>query len=180
MKGLLFWLKLLLFGGRPIPDTLRPGNALPDFIAVDEQGREVNSQDLRGAPAVILFVRGNWCPFCDRQVKQLTGNYRDIVNQGAKLILVTPKPLQTTRRVAEFFAVDFDFWLDEKLHIARELGLLMESGVPKSYESEYGADTSWPAALIVDAEGVIRYTNLSKRISDRPDPEELLSELRRL
>ncbi len=180
MKGLLFWLKLLIFGGRPVPDVLKPGQPLPDFEAVDERGDKVGTADLRGAPAALLFVRGSWCPFCDRQVKKLTKHYREIVDLGAKLILVTPKPLETTRRVAEFFEVDFDFWLDEQLHVAKQLGLLLESGVPGDYEKEYGPDTAWPAAVIVDADGVIRYANLSKRISDRPDPQELLSQLRRL
>ncbi len=180
MKGLLFWLKLLIFGGRPVPQTLRPGQPLPQFEAIDEQGERLRSEALKGAPAVLLFVRGNWCPFCDRQVKKLTKHYRDIIELGAKLILVTPKPLETTRRVAEFFDVDFDFWLDEDLGIAKQLGLLLEDGVPGDYHKEYGADTMWPAAVIVDAAGTIRYTNLSKRIADRPDPLELLNQLRRL
>jgi peroxiredoxin len=180
MKGLLFWIKLLIFGGRPVPEVLKPGKALPDFEATGEQGETVRSADLRGAPAALLFVRGSWCPFCDRQVKKLTKHYREIVDLGARLILVTPKPLETTRRVAEFFEVEFDFWLDEDLHIARQLGLLFESGVPRDFQKEYGPDTAWPAAIVVDADGIIRYTNLSKRISDRPDPGELLSQLRRL
>ena len=33
-----------------------------------------------GALAVILFVRGNWCPFCNAQVKELTQYYREIRN----------------------------------------------------------------------------------------------------
>jgi peroxiredoxin len=179
MKGLLFWLKLLLFGGRPVPDVLQPGQPLPDFEAVDEHGTRVRSADLAGKPTAMLFVRGNWCPFCNRQVHNLTRHYRDITEMGARLIFVTPKPLETTRRVAQFFQVEFDFWLDEDLAIARKLGLLLEDGVPASYEKEYGHDTHWPAALVVDAAGVIRYAKLSKRISDRPDPRELLTELRR-
>ena len=132
-----------------------------------------------GTPAVILFVRGNWCPFCSRQVSNLTQYYREIVDLGARLILITPKPLETTRRVAKFFEVEFDFWLDEDLALTRQLGLLQKGGVPKDYDAEYGRDTIWPTALVVDADGVIRYTELSKHISDRPDPELLLRELRK-
>ena len=51
--------------------------------------------------------------FCSKQVKNLTGYYKDIVDLGAKLIVITPKPLETTRRVAQFFEVEFDFWLDD-------------------------------------------------------------------
>ena len=139
----------------------------------------MRSMELHGSPTVILFVRGNWCPFCSRQVSNLTQHYRDIVELGAKLILITPRPLETTRRVAEFFKVEFDFWLDDELAITRQLGLLQKGGVPKGYGKEYGGDTIWPTAMVVDASGIIAYTELSKHISDRPDPKTLLREVRK-
>lgn len=171
------WIRIR--GLRATPPQLRPGSPLPDFRASDEQGDPVRSVELHGAPAVILFVRGNWCPFCSRQVSNLTRHYRDIVGLGARLILVTPKPLETTRRVAEFFKVEFDFWLDQNLNVTKQLGLLQEGGVPGDYRKEYGSDTIWPTALIVDAAGIIRHTELSKHISDRPDPRLLLREIRK-
>lgn len=162
-----------------MPAQLKPGCPLPDFHAADEQGDPVRSTQLHGSPTVILFVRGNWCPFCSSQVKNLTKYYKDIIDLGAKLVLLTPKPLQTTRRVAEFFEVEFEFWLDDSLEVTRTLGLLLKSGVPGDYNKEYGRDTVWPTALVVDAAGIIRFTALSKHISDRPDPELLLRELKK-
>jgi peroxiredoxin len=174
------WYLLTQRGLRQTPATLKPGSPLPDFQARDEQGNPLRSAELRGKPVVILFVRGNWCPFCNAQVKNLTKYYKDITGQGARLILITPRPLETTRRVASFFEVDFEFWLDADLAIAKQLSLLHVAGVPKSYDKEYGRDTVWPASLVVDSAGVIRYTELSKHISDRPDPELLLRELRKV
>lgn len=162
---------------RPVPEALRRGRPLPDFVAVDEQGNPLRSTDLHGTPAVIIFVRGNWCPFCDRQVKNLTGYYKQIVDLGAKIIFVTPKPLETTRRVAEFFEVEFDFWLDKSLAATRQLGLLFEAAVPADYRKEYGDDSVWPTSLVIDAAGIIRYVALSKHIIDRPNPKTLLREL---
>jgi len=159
---------------RAVPPALRPGNRLPAFTARDEEGRTVSSADLVGRSAVILFVRGSWCPFCSRQVEDLTRYYKEINETGAHLILITPKPLETTRRVARFFDVEFEFWLDESLAIGRQLGLVLESGVPKDYEAEYGNDTLWPTTLVVDADGIIRHTELSRFIADRPDPGKLL------
>lgn len=164
-------------GRRRVPDALRRGQPLPSFGALDEQGRSLNSADLVGMPVVMMFVRGNWCPFCSKQVKNLTGYYKKINDLGARLVLVTPKPLETTRRVAEFFQVEFEFWLDESLAATRQLGLLLESAVPSGYEKEYGRDTMWPASLVVDADGVIRYVEVSKHIVDRPNPRTLLREL---
>ena len=164
-------------GRRPVPEQLRRGQPLPDFEALDEAGNRLDSKELRGTPVVMIFVRGNWCPFCSRQVKNLTGYYKDIVDSGAKLIFVTPRPQETTRRVAEFFDVEFEFWLDESLAATRKFGLLLESAVPQDYYPEYGSDTVWPTSLVIDAEGVIRYVELSKHIIDRPNPKTLLREL---
>ncbi|MCH9696049.1 MAG: peroxiredoxin family protein [Gammaproteobacteria bacterium] len=164
--------------GRPVPESLQQGERLPDFHAVDEHGGPLRSAELLGTPSVILFVRGNWCPFCTRQVKNLSEHYKRIVDLGARLILVTPKPLETTRRVAEFYEVEFEFWLDEDLTVARQLGLLHGEGVPGPHRKEYGPDTVWPTAVVVDANGIIRFTKLSKHIVDRPNPETLLQELR--
>ncbi|RZV34113.1 MAG: redoxin domain-containing protein [Chromatiales bacterium] len=173
------WWWLTQRGLRATPPLLKPGSPLPDFRAIDEQGDPVRSVELHGSPTVLLFVRGNWCPFCSRQVSNLTQHYRDIIDLGAKLILITPKPLETTRRVADFFKVEFDFWLDDELAVTQQLGLLQKGGVPGDYDKEYGKDTVWPTAMVVDTAGIIRYTELSKHISDRPDPETLLGEVRK-
>jgi peroxiredoxin len=165
-------------GGRAVPDLLRPGQQLPSFIASDENGNQLKSDDLRGRPTVILFVRGTWCPFCSKQVANLTKRYKDINDLGARLILITPKPLKTTRRVAEFFEVEFEFWLDESLEIAKKFGLVLSKGVPADFQTEYGEDTVWPTSLVVDGNGIIRHTSLSKFIVDRPDPNKLLNAVR--
>ena len=168
-----------LHGARPVPEQLRRGKPLPEFSALDEAGKPLESRDLRGTPVVMIFVRGNWCPFCSRQVKNLTGYYKDIVDRGARLIFVTPRPQETTRRVAEFFNVELEFWLDESLTATRKLGLLLEAAVPRDYYKEYGSDTIWPTSLVIDASGVIRYVALSKHIVDRPNPKTLLRELQK-
>jgi len=165
---------------KPVPDNIRPGQPLPQFQAVDENGDRLSSSDLAGAPAILLFVRGSWCPFCSKQVADLTKVYKEITDAGAKLILLTPKPLETTRRVAEIFGVEFDFWLDESLEIAQQLGIVLEAGVPDEQRKEYGEDTVWPTSLVVDADGVIRFTEISRFLVDRPNPEKLLQIVRNL
>ena len=166
--------------GPKVPEALRTGRPLPDIEALDEEGNDVRSSDLRGKPAVILFVRGNWCPFCSKQVEKLTAHYKEITDLGARLVLITPKPLSTTRRVARFFEVEFEFWMDTELRIAKSLGLLYPHGVPKDSLEEYGEDTVWPTALVVDNDGVIRYSKLSRLLFDRPNPELLVRELKKI
>lgn len=176
----ILWLTRDKLRGRQVPTDLRPGNPLPEFAAVDEHGNRLESSTLRGTATILLFVRGTWCPFCSKQVANLTKFYKEITDSGARLVLVTPRPLDTTRRVADLFEVEFEFWLDESLGIAKGLGLVQESGVPDDYRSEYGEDTVWPTTLVIDAEGIIRHTELSRFIADRPNPQKLLAIVKKL
>jgi peroxiredoxin len=174
------WIAFKRKAGPALPENLRIGRQLPDFTAVDDTGNVVGSRQLLGSPTILFFVRGRWCPFCTRQVEQLVGHYREMTALGAKLVFITPKPVETTRRVAEFFKVEFEYWLDDDLSAARQLGLLLPGGVPAGFEKEYGEDTMWPATFIVDSDGIIRFAKLSRLIVDRPDPKVLLRALRQL
>lgn len=166
--------------GKPAPVSLRIGQALPDFSAENEDGETVRTTDLHGKPAVLLFLRGNWCPFCNRQVEDLTQHYKEITDLGARLIFVTPKPLATTRRVADIFGVQFEFWLDPELTAAKQLGLVHTAGVPGKHRDQFGTDTVWPTSIVTNAEGVITYVAQSRRIVDRPNSQELMQQIRKL
>ena len=165
---------------RPPNPVLRRGQPLPNFEVTTDSGDSIDVNTIVGTPAVILFVRGNWCPFCNSQVENLIVHYKEIVDLGARLILVTPKPQKTTQRVAEFFDVDCEFWFDKDLIAARQLGLLHASAVPDGHRDEYGNDTVWPMALVIDSNGTIVYAEQSRTPAERPDAKTLLDELRRV
>lgn len=163
-----------------VAPQLTAGRFLPDITLRDDQGEPVTWQDLSGKPAVVIFLRGSWCPFCNSQVKDLTNHYREINATGAGLVFVTPKPLDTTRRVAEIFDVDFTFWIDENLAMAKALGIHATDEVPKDLREKFGSDTVKPTSVIIDANGMIAYATTSNDVRARPEPELLLGELRKL
>ncbi len=156
------------------------GRRIPDFTVRTEDGEPAGPTDLRGLPAVIIFLRGNWCPFCSSQVEGLTRHYRRINELGARLILVVPEPQQTTRRVADLFDVDFTFWLDPGLNAAETLGIVHPGGVPEEQRADFGPDTLRPVSVVVDSEGIIRYAYRSRDPRERPDPAEFVKVLERL
>jgi peroxiredoxin len=159
---------------------IRKGKPLPEFDAVDDDGKPVNSRSLLGRKAVLLFVRGSWCPFCSEQVKELTAHYKAISDLGGELIIVTRRPLDTTRRVADMFDVKFTFWLDENLAAAESLQLVDASGVPDEVAENYGKRTIRPTAIVVDADGIVRYAYRSPSVASRPNPRELVRVLEKL
>lgn len=151
------------------------GSQLPAFDCELEDGTTVSSESLRGKRAVILFVRGSWCPFCSEQVQALTDHYRQISETGGQLVIITRRPLETTKRVAEQFNVAFDFWLDKSLVAASALGLVDDQDIPERFHDDFGRRTILPTVLVVDAQGTIRFSYRSPKPSDRPDPATFMS-----
>jgi peroxiredoxin len=160
--------------GRTVNERIRPGETLPEVTAQDLSGNTVSTRDLAGSPALLMFFRGNWCPFCDAQVRQLAGQYRELNQRGVRLVFVSPQPADLTRRVAQSLDVAVDFWVDADCNAARGLGLLQENGVPVGLRGRYGRDTVLPTAILLDADGRVIYTDETDNYRIRPRPEVFL------
>ncbi len=161
--------------GRRLNEKLAVGRVMPDFHATDADGQPVRASDLRGRPVLYMFYRGNWCPFCMAQVKEITQRYRELASRGVELVLVSPQPTDLTRRVAEMFEVPCRFWADRDLSAAAELGIIHDEGVPPgSLRNRFGPDTVLPTVVIVDPQGRILFTDQTENYRVRPDPDIFL------
>ncbi len=163
--------------GRRINPLLDIGKRLPKFVAEDLDGSSVSSDSLVGKPALYMFYRGNWCPFCSAQVKELTGRYKEIIDRGVEVALVSPQPPDFTKRIADLFKVPFHFWVDRDYQAARTLDILHRQGVPAGQREKFGADTVLPTVIITDAQGQIIYTDQTDNYRVRPKPERFLAAL---
>ena len=78
---------------------IEKGQPLPEFSALNLDEKPVYSRDLLGKPALLMFYRGNWCPFCVVQVKELAAAYRELGDR-ARIVLISPQPARKTRELA--------------------------------------------------------------------------------
>lgn len=178
--ALAAWWRVRRSGRRNrVPKALQPGQTLPVVELHDDQGNSVSTAPA-GRTRVLIFLRGGWCPFCTSQVESLTANYKQIGELGADLVFVTPRPLDTTRRVAEIFGVDFTFWVDAGLAYARQLGIFDAAAVPQRFRDKYGPDAFRPTSLIVDSSGIIRFARVAPDVRTRPNPGTIVTALERL
>ncbi|MGJ8687485.1 MAG: redoxin domain-containing protein, partial [Spongiibacteraceae bacterium] len=60
--------------GREGSEKLQVGNALPAFTLKDVEGNAISSRQLCDKPSVIMFYRGNWCPLCMAQIKEVAAS----------------------------------------------------------------------------------------------------------
>ena len=98
--------------GRIAVAALSVGSKLPEFELQDTDGNSFRSADLLGAPAVIMFYRGNWCPLCMAQIKEIAARYQDMEAMGIHVALVSPQPDEHSRKLAAQYDVPFNVLID--------------------------------------------------------------------
>ncbi|HBG31089.1 peroxiredoxin family protein [Candidatus Macondimonas diazotrophica] len=161
--------------GRQPSERLRPGTVLPDFELIENSGQRLRSRDLRGKPAILLFFRGNWCPLCMAQVKEIAAQYRQIAERGAQILLISPQSIAHNRSLAARFDVPFRYLHDPALNAARALGILHRDALPVGMAAlGYDTDAVLPTVIIVDAEGCVRFADETDNYRVRPEPETFL------
>jgi len=178
VPGLVASVSLLLVGlyvlwyspnGRTLVDELAVGAVFPDVELRDLDGGVVRSADWRGHSTIVLFYRGNWCPLCNVQVKELAAGYRDIEAAGAQVVLVSPQSADHSRDLAAKFEAPMQFLVDEGNAAARQLGIQHPGGTPLGLIG-YDSETVLPTAVVIDPEGVVRFSDQTDNYRFRPDP----------
>ena len=163
------------YQGRNMNNLLTVGTELPLFDIEDENGNTLNSESFRGKPTLIIFYRGNYCPFCMSQIKEIASRYRDLADKGVRIALISPQPHKFTRNLAKRFDVPFTYLVDVESKVAKQLNIAAIGGLPASMEIfGYHPDTVRPTAIITDKECKIIYADFTDDYRVRPEPDAFL------
>ena len=159
--------------------SLDVGQALPGFELKDTAGQTITSTSLTDKPAIWIFYRGNWCPLCMAQIKELVANYQQLQELGVRVALISPQPHKFTKGLAKKFDVSFDFLTDENNRAAQALGIASPNGLPMGMQVlGYDSDTVLPTVIITDTGGKILWVHETDNYRIRPEPETYLAVLR--
>jgi len=172
---LLAWLAYLrwysVFVGRDA-QPLRVGASLPKFRLESLDGHIVSSESFRAKPHLLLFYRGNWCPYCTAQIDELAEAYQRLEDLGVTVILVSPQSIKKNQSLAARFNVPMVFLRDRNNEAARQLGILNKWGTPMGLQVlGYGSDTVMPTLVLTDSHGQIIYSDQTDNYRVRPEPE---------
>ncbi|MFC3151216.1 peroxiredoxin family protein [Litoribrevibacter euphylliae] len=168
----LFWYSS--FGGAT-SQALVIGKPLPEFSLYSPAGETVTRSELSRKPTLMIFYRGNWCPLCVAQVKEISAMYSQLNAMGVDVCLVSPQPERNTQSLANRFNVPFRFLVDKELKTAEAFGIKADAGAPSGLEAlGYDSDTVRPTVLITDREGTLVYSDLTDNYRVRPEPEEFI------
>lgn len=162
-------------------NTLTVGQKIPLVTFKDLENKQVPIQNFFGNPSIFLFYRGNWCPFCMAQIKELAKEYQKIKEQGANLVFVSPQSSKHTKNLAQKFDIPAHFLIDENLKAAETLQLFHKNGTPRGFEVlGYDSDNVLPTLVVLDKNGVIQFVDLTDNYRLRPEPSQYLSLLEQI
>ena len=161
--------------GRNISTEISVGHKLPDFNLTNTDGDTVNSNSFQGKQTLFMFYRGNWCPLCMAQIKEVAKHYQQIAKNGTQIVLISPQPHSNTQNMAKKFDVPFNFMLDKNNEAAQKLNIAMANGLPAGMEMlGYDSDTVYPTVIITDKKGVIRFVDQTDNYRIRPEPQTFM------
>lgn len=160
-------------------DLLIVGNKLPPLTFTGQNGETVSSESFEGKKLIYLFYRGNWCPLCMAQIKEISEQYRALNELGAEVLLISPQPHKFTVSLARKMDVPFWFLTDVDGQMSKQLGLYVKGGTPLGMEVfGFESDTVLPTVVITNETGEILYADQTDNYRVRPEPETFLMVLK--
>lgn len=121
-----------------LPDTDGIAHTLSEFTA--------------SGPAVLVYARGAWCPFCLRQLSDYAERYSDFKRAGVEVVAVSPESPRKSRRMRMGLKLPFAVLSDANFHAARAFGLIGQEkpGMPT------------PATLVLDSRSGVKLSTLNQ------------------
>lgn len=174
-------------------DEVKVGDTLPEMSFKDADGKDVNSKTLYAkGPAVIMFYRGNWCPFCNKSLKAFQDKVGEATEMGATITAISPEKPEELATTAKKDALTFTLLSDNTGEAIKKLGLAfdLDAATRTKYKgfgvdlATHNANGQWqlphPATLVVDTKGVVRYAYVNEDYTKRADPEAVLAAVKKL
>jgi peroxiredoxin len=175
--------------------ALNVGQHAPEFTLPDAFGNEVSLKTLlaRG-PVVISFYRGEWCPFCNIELRGLQQELPEMQELGATLIAISPEKPDHGVVVAEKNKLTFPVLSDFGNKVAQQFGIVFELGeelkefsknVFKNDLARRNGEDSYqlpvPATFVIDTTGTVRFAHVNvDYMTGRAEPEAVVAALRQL
>lgn len=174
--------------------SVSSGDRLPDATLLTSRAEEVRlSSVLASAPAVIVFYRGAWCPYCNITLRTYQ---RDLLpaltEQGVTLVAISPQHPEGTAATADSADLGFEVLSDPANGLAGDLGIVTAPspdarrahthlGFEASDSNADGTATvPFPTVLVVDTSGTVRFVDIRTDYTTRTEVADILDAVRRL
>ena len=103
--------------------TLKVGDKAPNFMAKDQDGHIVNSEDFKGKKWIVFFYPKASTPGCTAEACNLRDNYDEFKNQGYHLVGVSADSEKRQKNFQEKYKLPFPLLADEDKEVIRAFGV---------------------------------------------------------
>lgn len=173
------------------PKGLSVNDKAPDFTSTDHAGKTINLKSLLNKnPVLLVFYRGEWCPFCNKELKALEDSMKFITEKGAIVLAITPEMPENISKTIEKTKASYSILYDEGLKIMKSYDVafkvdLLTIEKYKGYGIDFNkangevnsANLPIPAVYIINKTGEISYRFFDADYRNRPSVKELISHL---
>jgi peroxiredoxin len=154
-------------------------NAMNTLVSIDEQ---LKKNDF----IVINFYRGQWCPYCNLELKALQSINDKLKILNTKLIAISPQTPDASLSTKEKNELDFEVLSDSNNLIAKDYGLVFSLaeelrqiykgfGIDiKGLNNEDSYNLPMPATFVINKNKEILYTFVDEDYTKRCDPQTIL------
>jgi len=169
------------------------GEPAPEAIVEDVEGEAVELVGIyEQGPTVLVFYRGGWCPYCNKQLAVWQEYVGDVESAGAQLVMITPEKPEYIEKTTEEGEYGFTIYCDPEFAAADAFNLRFSlSDEIKAKYKDYGIDLGthnvngqWelpvPATFVISADGEIVWSHVDEDYTVRADPKDVLAALREL
>ncbi|ALS78526.1 peroxiredoxin-like family protein [Planococcus kocurii] len=172
---------------------LRTGEQAPNFNLPNAAGETVELyEQLKKGPVVLTFYRGNWCPYCNMELRAYQQIIGEIHDQGAELIAISPQTPDQSMSIQEKHDLEYLVVSDEGNNVANQFNLVYQlpEYLVELYKAigldvaKHNGDDTWTlpvsATYIIQTDGTIAYEYTKSDYKDRVEPSDVLQELKKI
>lgn len=175
-------------GGVPA-GVVAAGAVMPDGDLLDAHGGATSLTLLRaGRPAVVVFYRGAWCPYCNLALRAYQADLVPaLAERGFELIAVSPQKPDGSLTTAQSNELTYSVASDPANHIAAALGIVSTPSADSvaaqvklgldltEINADGGTDLPMPTVVVIDAAGTIRWIDVHPNYATRSEVPDILA-----
>lgn len=173
------------------PEGLFINSKAADFKLKDQSGNEIILKDLRKkGPVVVLFYRGNWSPYCMKELKRFQDSLSLITAKGGSVVAITPEGREGIDSSVAKTGATFPIIYDAEMKLAKAYGVAFKVD-DKALARYKNAGTDLlklngqkeamlpvPAVYILNKEGSVTYRYFNEDYRKLVSVKEVLDNLK--
>ncbi len=176
--------------GVPV-NAVKIGDVVADATLIGLDAQAVNLFTVTaGRPAVLVFYRGAWCPYCNITLRTYERDLRPELDRlGVALVAISPQTPDASSAAVAGGELNFPVLSDPSNALVRALGIITEPSADARVahtalgfdvadsNADSTGDIPFPTVLIIDADNTVRFADVHVDYTTRTEVPTILEAL---